>query len=126
MQESPKQHNLLFCALRGCSCSNRSCISLSKTIAFKLYDTYGFPFDLTKDILAEKGMTVDEALLTLDSFLDSMLMANMGEFTVIHGKGTGALRKGLWDYFRHDKRISSYRMGSFGEGDAGVTVLTLK
>ena len=73
-----------------------------------------------------RGMTVDEAIITLDSFLSSMLMSNMGEFTVIHGKGTGALRKAVQDFLRHNKFVKSFRLGTFGEGENGVTIVTLK
>ena len=73
-----------------------------------------------------RGMTVDEALLTLDSFLDSMLMANMGEFTVIHGKGTGALRAAVQSHLKSNKFVKSYRLGVYGEGENGVTIVTLK
>ena len=73
-----------------------------------------------------RGMTVDEALLTLDSFLDSMLMANMGEFTVIHGKGTGALRAAVQSHLKNNKFVKSYRLGVYGEGENGVTIVTLK
>ena len=71
-------------------------------------------------------MTVDEALLALDAFIDSMLMAGIGEFTVIHGKGTGALRKAVGDHLRGNKFIRSYRLGAYGEGENGVTIVTLK
>ncbi len=73
-----------------------------------------------------RGMTVDEALLTLDSFLDSMLMANIGEFTVIHGKGTGALRAAVQKHLKNNKFVKSYRLGVYGEGENGVTIVTLK
>ena len=73
-----------------------------------------------------RGMTVDEALLTLDSFLDSMLMANMGEFTVIHGKGTGALRAAVQSLLKNNKFVNSFRLGVYGEGENGVTIVTLK
>ncbi|MBQ7687797.1 MAG: endonuclease MutS2 [Clostridia bacterium] len=73
-----------------------------------------------------RGMTVDEALLTLDSFLDSMLMQNMGEFTVIHGKGTGALRAAVQQHLKGNRFVKSYRLGTFGEGENGVTIVTLK
>ena len=73
-----------------------------------------------------RGMTVDEALLTLDSFLDSMLMANMGEFTVIHGKGTGALRAAVHKHLKGNKFVKSFRLGVYGEGENGVTIVTLK
>ena len=73
-----------------------------------------------------RGMTVDEAILTLDAFLDSMLMSNISEFTVIHGKGTGALRKAVSDHLRGNRFVKSYRLGTFGEGEDGVTIVTLK
>ena len=73
-----------------------------------------------------RGCTFDEAIFMIDKFIDDAMLSSLSTLRVIHGKGTGALRKGLWDYFKHDSRISEYRMGTFGEGDAGVTVLTLK
>ena len=71
-------------------------------------------------------MTVDEALLTLDRFMDSMLLSGIGEFTVIHGKGTGALRAAVQRHLKGNKFVKSYRLGSFGEGESGVTIVTLK
>ncbi len=73
-----------------------------------------------------RGMTVDEALLTLDQFMDSMLLSGIGEFTVIHGKGTGALRKAVQGHLKKNKFVKSYRLGVYGEGEDGVTVVTLK
>ena len=74
------------------------------------------------------GMTVDEAVSHLDKFIDDACLANLGQITVIHGKGTGALRKGVHNYLKtlkKQKRISGYRDGEFGEGDMGVTVVIL-
>ena len=73
-----------------------------------------------------RGMSADEAILTLDAFLDSMLMSGIGEFTVIHGKGTGVLRKAVSDHLRGNKFVKSYRLGAYGEGENGVTIVTLK
>lgn len=73
-----------------------------------------------------RGDTCDEAIFVIDKFLDDAVLSSLNTVRVIHGKGTGALRKGLWDYFKHDPRVKEYRLGTFGEGDAGVTVLTLK
>ena len=73
-----------------------------------------------------RGFICDDAIFVIDKFIDDAVMSSLPSVRIIHGKGTGALRKGLWDYFKRDKRIASYRMGSFGEGDAGVTVVTLK
>ena len=74
------------------------------------------------------GMTVDEAIAQLDKYIDDACLANLAQITVIHGKGTGALRKGLHNYFKQlkkQKRISGYRDGEYGEGDLGVTVVIL-
>lgn len=74
------------------------------------------------------GMTVDEAIAQLDKYIDDACLANLAQITVVHGKGTGALRKGLHNYFKQlkkQKRISGYRDGEYGEGDLGVTVVTL-
>ena len=73
-----------------------------------------------------RGMTVDEALLTLDSFISSMLMSGLNEFTVIHGKGTGALRAAVQKALKGNKFVKSYRLGTYGEGENGVTIVTLK
>lgn len=74
------------------------------------------------------GMTVDEAIAQLDKYIDDACLANLNQITVVHGKGTGALRKGLHTYFKQlkkQKRISGYRDGEYGEGDLGVTVVML-
>lgn len=73
-----------------------------------------------------RGMTVEEALFTLDSFLDSMLTAGISEFTVIHGKGTGALRAAVAKHLKGSRFVKSYRLGLYGEGENGVTIVTLK
>ena len=73
-----------------------------------------------------RGMTVDEAIFTLDSFIDSMLMSGLNEFTIIHGKGTGALRAAVQRHLKDNKFIKSYRLGLYGEGENGVTIATLK
>ena len=73
-----------------------------------------------------RGMTVDEALIAVENFISSMLMSNMGEFTIIHGKGTGALRKAVQDYLRRNRFVKTFRLGTYGEGESGVTIVTLK
>ncbi len=79
-----------------------------------------------KSELDVRGFTGDDAIFMVDKYLDDALLSSLPSVRIIHGKGTGALRKALWNYFKQDKRISSYRLGTFGEGDAGVTVITLK
>lgn len=72
-----------------------------------------------------RGMIGDDAWFVVDKYIDDAILMNMPTVRIIHGKGTGALRAALWKYFKFDKRIKSYRHGEYGEGDAGVTVLTL-
>ena len=72
------------------------------------------------------GKTVDEALAELDKYLDDAYLSHMPSVRVVHGKGTGALRKAIHNYLRKQKHVASYRLGEFGEGDAGVTVVTFK
>ncbi|MBO5907301.1 MAG: endonuclease MutS2 [Clostridia bacterium] len=72
-----------------------------------------------------RGMIGDDAWFVVDKYLDDAVLAAIPTVRIIHGKGTGALRAALWKYFKADKRIKSYRHGEYGEGDAGVTVVTL-
>jgi DNA mismatch repair protein MutS2 len=73
-----------------------------------------------------RGMTVDEGMMEIDRFIDNATFTGVQEFFVIHGKGTGALRSGVQTFLRNHPKVKSYRMGAYGEGDAGVTVVTLK
>ncbi|MGM9679951.1 MAG: endonuclease MutS2 [Eubacteriales bacterium] len=73
-----------------------------------------------------RGMTGEEAWTEVDKYLDSAQIAGVPSVRLIHGKGTGALKKYLWQFLKGDKRIKSYRIGSYGEGDLGVTVVELK
>ena len=73
-----------------------------------------------------RGMTLDEALLEVDSYLDRAMMAGMGEVSIIHGKGTGVLRSGITQHLRKHKGVVSSRLGAFGEGESGVTIVRLK
>ena len=72
------------------------------------------------------GMTVDEAVSVLDKYLDDAAIAHLDEVRVVHGKGTGALRAGVQNFLRKNKHVQSYRLGEYGEGDAGVTIVKLK
>lgn len=73
-----------------------------------------------------RGMNVEEGILEVDRFLDHALRLGIGEVSVIHGKGTGVLRKGIHDYLRKHSAVKSFRLGTFGEGENGVTIVTLK
>lgn len=71
------------------------------------------------------GKTVDEAVAELDKYLDDALLSHLNSVRVVHGKGTGALRKGIHEYLRRQKHVKSYHLAEFGEGDAGVTIVNL-
>lgn len=72
------------------------------------------------------GMTCDEAISALDKYLDDAYVAHLPSVRIVHGKGTGALRKAVSDHLRHQSYIKSFRLGEFGEGDAGVTIAEFK
>ena len=72
-----------------------------------------------------RGMTTDEAELTLAQFLDRAMVSNLTQVTVIHGKGTGAVRKAVHAYLKRCKGIASFRLGRYGEGEDGVTIVEL-
>ncbi len=73
-----------------------------------------------------RGMACDEAIIELERFIDNAVMGGMETVHIIHGKGTGVLRKGVQDALRHNKNVKSFRLGVFGEGESGVTIATLK
>ena len=82
--------------------------------------------EVTKNFSLEcdvRGMTGEEAWTVVDRYIDSAIVAGVHTATVIHGKGTGALRSALWQRFKGDRRVKSFRAGAYGEGDYGVTVL---
>ncbi len=80
---------------------------------------------LRKDIDL-RGQTGDDAWFMVDNYLDAAVSEGYKTVTLVHGKGTGALKAALWKYLKNDKRIRSYRLGRYGEGDTGVTVVELK
>jgi len=80
-------------------------------------------FKATCDV---RGMTGDDGWFVVDKYLDEAQVAHVKSVTILHGKGTGALRKAIWNYLKHDRRVDSFRAGQYGEGDYGVTVVELK
>ena len=72
------------------------------------------------------GKTVDEALTELDKYLDDAYLAHLSSVRIVHGKGTGALRNAVHGHLRRMKNIKEFRLGEYGEGDAGVTIATFK
>lgn len=73
-----------------------------------------------------RGMNTDEAIMTLDRYIDTAYRLSITEFTVVHGKGTGVLRSAVQQYLKGNRFVKSYRLGIYGEGENGVTIVTLK
>ena len=69
-----------------------------------------------------RGMATDEGIIALDRFIDNAVLSGLGSVTIIHGKGTGVLRKAVQEHLRHHKSIKTFRIGLFGEGENGVTI----
>ncbi len=102
--------------LEGVSQKTRVNTSTSATLR-----TAAFPAEV--DL---RGMEVIDALLTAEQYLDGAVMAKLKTVTIIHGKGTGALRSAVQNMLRHNKSVKSFRLGRYGEGETGVTVVGLK
>ena len=72
------------------------------------------------------GQTVDEAIFVIDKYLDDCAIAKLSPVRIVHGKGTGKLREGIHKFLRTNPHVKSFRLGTFGEGEMGVTVVELK
>ena len=72
------------------------------------------------------GLTVDEAIPQLDKYLDDAYLAHLPQVRVVHGRGTGALKAGVHRHLKKLKYVKEFRLGEFGEGDTGVTIVTFK
>ena len=72
------------------------------------------------------GQTVEEAIFVVDKFLDDSALANLSTVRIVHGKGTGKLRQGIHNFLKSNSHVKSFRLGTFGEGETGVTVVELK
>ncbi len=95
----------------------------SKAIAASFKASRQEGASMEKDV---RGLMLEEAISVVDKFLDDCYLSSLHEVTIIHGKGTGVLRAGIGDFLRHHPCVKSYRPGRYGEGEAGVTVVTLK
>ena len=84
---------------------------------------------MTRTVASEtdvRGMALEEALSTVEQYLDEAVLAGLNEVYIIHGKGTGILRAGIQQDLRKNRHVKSFRRGIYGEGEDGVTVVTLK
>ena len=95
---------------------NQSTVQKSKNIISR-------DFSVSLDV---RGKNIEDAWIDIDKYLDEAVICGVNSVTIVHGKGTGALRRGLWEFFRKDYRIKKYRNGEYGEGDFGVTIVEIK
>lgn len=86
----------------------------------------GLRTDTIKNEVDLRGYTLEDALFVTDKYLDDVSLSGLNQVTIIHGKGTGVLRKGIHDLLRRNPHVKSFRLGAFGEGEAGVTVVEIK
>jgi DNA mismatch repair protein MutS2 len=108
--------------------SEISAVAGEKKKAAKPAGGVSFSAATIKDAIAAnrldlRGMASDEAIIELSQFLDSAARQRLPAATIIHGKGTGKLREAVRDYLRTNKLVKSYRPGTFGEGEDGVTIV---
>ena len=73
-----------------------------------------------------RGMNVEEGIMEVDAFIDHAILRHLNQLTIIHGKGTGVLRSGIHMHLKRHKAVKSFRLGVYGEGESGVTVVELK
>ena len=97
--------------------------SINRTNTGKIKMSKSFSVSTEINLL---GKTVDEALAVLDKYLDDAYLAHLPSVRIVHGKGTGALRNAVQNHLRRVKYVKSFRLGEFGEGDAGVTIAEFK
>ena len=92
-----------------------------KVTVTKEYSNKPFSFEINLI-----GQRVDEALYNLDNYMSEAVLHNCSEIRVVHGKGTGILRKAVQEYLKDSPYVESFRLGKYGEGESGVTIVTLK
>ena len=73
-----------------------------------------------------RGMALNEAIPEIDKFLDDAVLSSLGEVSIIHGNGTGILRSGIAEHLKRSPAVKKFRLGVYGEGETGVTIVTLK
>ena len=103
--------------------SGTSAPAMQKTNTGKIRMSKSFSISTEINLL---GKTVDEAISELDKYLDDAYLAHLPSVRVVHGKGTGALRNAVHGHLKRLKYVKEYRLGEYGEGDAGVTIVTFK
>lgn len=94
-----------------------------KTKIFSKTESIGHSVAMECDV---RGFSLDDAILAVDKYLDMAVMNSLHEVSIIHGKGTGTLRSGLQKHLKTNQHVRSFRIGLYGEGEAGVTIVSLK
>ena len=92
----------------------------------KVLGNSSFKAQTVKPEINVLGLTVDEAVPLIDKYIDDCFVAKLSPIRIVHGKGTGALRNGIHRYLKNNKFVDSFRLGTFGEGEMGVTIVSLK
>lgn len=103
--------------------------NISSTKSNNLTSTSSYKTNKTKTAVTEInviGFNVEDAIFTIDKYLDDCYLAKLSTVRIVHGKGTGTLRKGIHQFLKTNSHVKSYRLGTFGEGEMGVTVVELK
>lgn len=103
--------------------------NMSSTKSSKLTSTSSYKTNKAKTAVTEVnviGFNVEEAIFTIDKYLDDCYLAKLNTVRIVHGKGTGTLRKGIHAFLKTHSHVKNYRLGTFGEGEMGVTVVELK
>ena len=77
-------------------------------------------------VLEQVAEAAVEAMQEVEAFIDSAVISNLEEVRIVHGVGTGKLRAGVHDFLRKHKNVSEYRLGTYGEGETGVTIVKIK
>ena len=102
---------------------SQSQVSAKKQRSFVSKSTVNKAVSLSCDV---RGLNLEEAILETDRYLDNATMNGLKEVSIIHGKGSGVLRKGIQEHLKKHKQVEEYRLGRFGEGEDGVTVVKLR
>ena len=117
--ESLKELNAAF-SLKNSKLDNsrHSSVTFSKNSKFKAQNV--------SSEINVIGQTVDEAVFVIDKYLDDCSIAKLSPVRIVHGKGTGKLREGIHKFLKTNPHVKSFRLGTFGEGEMGVTIVELK
>lgn len=101
----------------------------NSTVKKENYSSPSYKTNKTKTATTEInviGYNVEEAVFTIDKYLDDCALAKLQTVRIVHGKGTGTLRKGIHAFLKNNSHVKSFRLGTYGEGETGVTVVELK